>query len=198
MLEDSVKKMAILKKIISAAVISALAASAVLAQEIPTRDSVVFRLMPTVDSSLVGKSIFEVLPSRTKGDKADVTVHQTESVTEKVDEFARKGGEKLLSGYRVRIFFDNRQSSRGESEEILRSFLGKYHGIPAYRTYQNPFFKVTVGDFRTKSEAIELLRRIRSDFPAAFIVREAIEYPVLDKEHSFYADTLKVPLAIEP
>lgn len=197
MLEDSVKKMAILKKIISAAVISALAASAVPAQEIPTRDSVVFRLMPTVDSSLVGKSIFEVLPSRTKGDKADVTVHQTESVTEKVDEFARKGGEKQLSGYRVRIFFDNRQSSRGESEEILRSFLGKYHGIPAYRTYQNPFFKVTVGDFRTKSEAIELLRRIRSDFPAAFIVREAIEYPVLDKEHSFYADTLKVPLSIE-
>jgi hypothetical protein len=64
--------------------------------------------------------------------------------------------------------------------------------IPAYRTYTNPYFKVTVGDFRTKSEAMELLSRIRSEFPSAFVVKENIEYPVVDKNNAVVVDTVKV------
>jgi hypothetical protein len=67
-----------------------------------------------------------------------------------------------------------------------------YHGIRAYRTYANPYFKVTVGDFRTKSEAMELLSRIKSIFPAAFVVKENISYPVVDKSNAYVVDTVKV------
>ena len=56
-------------------------------------------------------------------------------------------------------------------------FKGMYPGIAAYRTYSNPFFKVTVGDFRTKSEAMRLLQQVKGSFPSAFIVKETINYP---------------------
>jgi hypothetical protein len=49
-----------------------------------------------------------------------------------------------------------------------------------------------VGDFRTKSEAMELLSRIRYEFPSAFVVKESIEYPVVDKNNAVVADTVKV------
>ena len=56
----------------------------------------------------------------------------------------------------------------------------------------NPYFKVTVGDFRTRSEAVKLLERIRGAFPSAFVVKENIEFPVVDKENAYVTDTVKV------
>lgn len=159
------------------------------------RDSLIYRQAPVADTTLSGKSIFDVLPSRARGNAADVTVHQTEAVTTAVEEYISRNHDKQIPGYRVRIFFDNRQTARTASAVALDNFLSVYHGIPAYRTYQNPFFKVTVGDFRTKSEAMELLRTIKGNFPAAFVVKEAINYPVIDKEHSFDVDTIKVSAA---
>ena len=67
-----------------------------------------------------------------------------------------------------------------------------YHDVVAYRTYANPYFKVTVGDFRTRSEAVKLLERIKGAFPSAFVVKENIEFPVVDKENAYVTDTIKV------
>jgi hypothetical protein len=39
---------------------------------------------------------------------------------------------------------------------------------------------------------MELLQRIKRDFPTAFVVKENINYPVVDKEHSYVVDTVKV------
>ena len=99
---------------------------------------------------------------------------------------------RTLSGYRIRIFFDNKQSARVASEEALKKFESLFHDVVAYRSYANPYFKVTVGDFRTKSEAMSYLERIRREFPSAFVVKENIAFPVVDKDNSFVVDTIKV------
>jgi hypothetical protein len=100
--------------------------------------------------------------------------------------------KRTISGYRVRIFFDNKQTARAESENTLKKFNGLFPDVTAYRIYTNPYFKVTVGDFRTKSEAMALLARIKGDFPSAFVVKETIEYPVVDTDNAVVADTVKV------
>ena len=61
------------------------------------------------------------------------------------------------------------------------TFLKIFKGIPAYRSYVNPYFKVSVGDFRTKAEAMEKLIHIKRVFPAAFIVKEKIRFPHVDR-----------------
>ena len=133
---------------------------------------------PSVDSTLIGKSIFNILPSKGKGARADVTIHQSQSIQKALGSQISSNSSRKMSGYRVRIFNDNKQTSRGASEAALNRFKGMYPGIAAYRTYSNPFFKVTVGDFRTKSEAMQLLQQIKGSFPSAFIVKESsINYP---------------------
>ncbi len=84
-----------------------------------------------------------------------------------------------MEGFRVRIFFDNKQTARAESEQIVGDFSTKHPGIAVYRIYENPYFKVTVGDFRTKSEAVRFMHRVRRTYPQAFITREIIRYPPL-------------------
>ena len=36
------------------------------------------------------------------------------------------------------------------------------------------------------------LERIRREFPSAFVVKENIAFPVVDKDNSFVVDTIKV------
>lgn len=155
-------------------------------------DSVIYRPVATVDTTLVGKDVFLLMPSREMGDKAGVTINQTEDVKDAMRRQVGDNASRTLSGYRVRIFFDNRQTARVESEETLRKFESMYHDVVAYRTYANPYFKVTVGDFRTRSEAVRLLERIKGAFPSAFVVKENIEFPVVDKDNAYVTDTIKV------
>ena len=148
-------------------------------------DSVIYRPVATADSALVGKSIFNVLPE-------NVNVRQSQQIANSMKSHVASNGARTISGYRVRIFFDNKQNARTESEAVLKRFNGLYPDVMAYRVYANPYFKVTVGDFRTKSEAMALLARIKGAFPSAFVVKENIEFPVVDKDNAVIADTIKV------
>ena len=155
-------------------------------------DSVIYRPAAAVDTALVGKNIYQVLPSKDRGSVAEVVLHQTDSIYSAMDSHLKDNASRTLSGYRIRIFFDNKQSARVASEEALKKFESLFHDVSAYRSYANPYFKVTVGDFRTKSEAMSYLERIRKDFPSAFVVKENIAFPVIDKDNSFVTDTIKV------
>ena len=145
-------------------------------------DSIVYRPAATADTTLAGQDIFLLMP----------TVNQTQKVADAMRKQVYDNKERALTGYRVRIFFDNKQTARVESEEAVKRFESKYHDVTAYRTYANPYFKVTVGDFRTRSEAMNLLERIRHEFPSAFVVKENINFPIVDKENAYIVDTIKV------
>ena len=161
-------------------------------------DSIVYRPASAVDTSLVGKDIFKLMPKKSEGEAADVEIFQSDSLMNAMQKHVAANSGRTLSGYRVRIFFDNRQSARVASEETLKRFESLYHDVVAYRTYANPYFKVTVGDFRTKSEAMALLERIRYEFPSAFVVKENISFPVVDRENAYVIDTLKVLRPLSP
>lgn len=148
-------------------------------------DSVIYRPVASADSTLAGKNIFDVLPE-------SVGVRQSQQIANSMKSHVASNKARTMSGYRVRIFFDNKQNARNESEQTLKRFKGLYPDVKAYRIYANPYFKVTVGDFRTKSEAMDLLARIKGAFPSAFVVKENIEYPVVDKNNAVIADTIKV------
>ena len=155
-------------------------------------DSLVYRPASAVDTLLAGKNILDIMPKKDSGDVATVNVYQSDTLTASVMEHVAANATRTLNGYRVRIFFDNKQTARTESEKTLKKFEQMFPDILAYRTYTNPYFKVTVGDCRTKSEAMVLLGRVKKDFPSAFVVKENIKYPVVDKSHVYDIDTVQV------
>ena len=119
-------------------------------------------------------------------------VHQSQSIANALQSHINGNRNRKLSGYRVRIFFDNSQNARSASELTVKKFSLSHPGVPVYRTYQNPFFKVVAGDFRTRSEAIEFLQKIKGAYPGAFVVKENISFPAADKTHLYDVDTVKV------
>lgn len=155
-------------------------------------DTVVYVRAAVMDTALAGRNIFREMPVRLLGGAADVKVHQSLAISTAMNRHFMDNASRQMQGYRVRIFFDNRQSARSDSEVTVKQFEAGHPDVAAYRSYVNPYFKVTVGDFRTKSEAMQLLEQIKWEFPAAFIVKENINYPVVDRNNAVRVDTLKV------
>jgi hypothetical protein len=181
-----------MRKLLLIAIIFLSGFAAAQAQTRDVTDSLVYRKAADMDSTLVGKSIFNMLPLKSKGGEADVKVHQSQTILNAFNSHVASNKGMTRQGYRVRIFFDNHQNARTQSEKIEKSFKAAYPGISAYRSYENPFFKVTVGDFRTRSEAMQLLNELKATYPKAFLVKEQINYPTVDRKNSFVVDTVRV------
>ena len=149
-----------------------------------TVDSLVYVPLSVEDTTLTGQNIYSVM-------SGNVSFTQPVSVQDALAKHVENNAQKQMNGYRIRIFFDNKQTARGDSEAAVGRFKAKYPGYAAYRTFTSPFFKVTVGDFRTRAEALAALKQIKIDFPSAFIVRERFRYPALG-EDSFRVDTIRI------
>lgn len=85
-------------------------------------------------------------------------------------------------GFRLEIFFSSDTKAREQAMRIKSDFDLAYPNIPSYLLFQTPNFKVRVGDFRNKSEALKAKAFIVSKYPNAFIVKDNIRFPDLYPE----------------
>ncbi len=87
---------------------------------------------------------------------------------------SKQVGRYRFRGYRVCIFFDNGQTARAEAVEAKSKFEENFPEIPVYMVYENPYFKVTVGNCLTSEEAIILKEHVSGLFPKAFFKKEEL------------------------
>ena len=142
------------------------------AQE-PATDTTSVSASQPLDSLLVGASIFDRLA------EYNTEVNQIPQIREAFSKYIEQNSGKKRHGYRIRIFISNAQNARAQSLEVENSFKKLFPAIPTYRTPSNPYFKVTVGNYRTRSDAARALTIIKEEYPAAFMVKETIDYPEL-------------------
>lgn len=134
-----------------------------------------------LDSTLRGQDILGII--RKADGKADID--QSAAIRDAFRKYVSRNAGKPIPGYRIRVYYDNDQKSRARSEAIARTIAGRYPGLRVYRTFESPNFKVSVGDFRSKDEALRLFNELKAQYPAAFIIKENINYPLVDPEAIF-------------
>ena len=109
-----------------------------------------------------------------------ITIHQSHHIYNLLEEqIQRNASRPGMQGFRIRIFFDLGQDAGSRSLEVANQFKEEYPGIPVYRTMEldSPYFKVSVGDFRSRDEALRLHKRLQRRYDKAFIVPEWINFP---------------------
>jgi hypothetical protein len=99
----------------------------------------------------------------------------------KVDELL--GKHKILSekingvpGYRIQIFSESGTNSKTKANNVKTEFLKSFSYINVYIIFQEPNYKVRVGDFRTQLDALGFLKKVLPEFPNAFIVADKINF----------------------
>ena len=154
-----------MKKLIIIAILALLPCAMLRAQEYRV-DSGTSR----VDSTLMGRNIMSVLGPGVK-------VNQSSAMRGAFDSYVSNNASKKMSGYRIRVYYENGQNARGRSEAISRSISNAYPGMAVYRTFDSPNYKVCVGDFRTKDEALKVYHALKASYPTALILKDVINYP---------------------
>lgn len=87
----------------------------------------------------------------------------------------RKSG--TVSGYRLQLYFGSGVQARSQAERVRADFNTLYPDTRVYLIFKSPDFIVRAGDFRTKSDALRVLKSLSAGFANAFIVSDEIAFP---------------------
>ncbi|HLT87038.1 MAG TPA: SPOR domain-containing protein [Sphingobacterium sp.] len=84
----------------------------------------------------------------------------------------KKSGKRVkVRGFRVQIFSG---SSRSDAYAVQSKFQTSYRDIGSYVTYDEPNYRVKVGDFRNRAEATNFMRVLRSQYSNVFVFTEDV------------------------
>ncbi|MEI6880014.1 MAG: SPOR domain-containing protein [Bacteroidota bacterium] len=83
----------------------------------------------------------------------------------------------VIDGYRIQLFSG---AERNNANALKTKFLKLYPETPAYLIYQQPYFKLRVGDYRTKIETQQIFYKLQDDFGQVIIIPDKINLPKLD------------------
>ena len=113
---------------------------------------------------------------------AEVVIFQDMRINDLVyNHIERNKREGGISGYRIRIYADLGSGAREQSQSTKARFYELFPEIPIYREYVSPYFRVLVGDYRNRVDALKDFNQIKKYFRSAFIVPDKINYPELDE-----------------
>ncbi len=120
-------------------------------------------------------------PERKPGD-GTVVITQDARLRKMVKRHIEINNNKF-DGWRVQIYFGSGQRAMAAAQNAKKKFLIRYgNKNGAYIVYDSPFFKVRVGDFRTKAEAMYFQSQIKKTFPQSWVIRDKVYYPIEDVE----------------
>jgi len=110
-----------------------------------------------------------------------ITVRQDPRIQDIVNRQIQKNKRKKgIDGYRIQLLFNSGPTARDQAIRTKVEFLSAFPDYPVYVLYQSPFYKVRIGDFRTKREALKVYHQILRKYPTAFIVKDIVRFPDID------------------
>ena len=122
--------------------------------------------MPDIDLNAISQNIGAV---KIKGDNIYL-----DSLIDK--NIAKNNINRTISGFRIQLFSGN---ERINANNIKTKFLRLFPEQTAYLSYQQPYFKIRVGDFRSKLEAKLFYNKIKDEFSESIIIQDKINLPKL-------------------
>ncbi len=82
----------------------------------------------------------------------------------------------VIPGYRIQIYKESGNTALDKALTIRDKFEKRYN-VTAYITFNEPYYRVRVGDFRTRLEAIRFLEKIKRIYPLAWEIKDDIQIP---------------------
>jgi hypothetical protein len=84
--------------------------------------------------------------------------------------------QQTIDGYRIQLFSG---SERNNANALRGKFKTEYPDQNVYLIYQQPYFKLRVGDYRNLIEAQEMYLKLQKSYGQLLIVPDKINLPKL-------------------
>jgi hypothetical protein len=136
------------------------------------------------------ETIFDTWQKKELG-KGTVVVNQPEALRNMIGKRLFGEGVEItdstaflkIQGFRTQVFSGNNQrKSKDEAFQKEKEIKELFPDVPAYVTYNAPFWRLRVGDFRSHEEAYHMQRLLMDAFPKyskeMYIVKEEVNIPL--------------------
>lgn len=123
-----------------------------------------------------GQTIFESLES-TASNQGEVVINQSFYIKNLINRHVELNRKFMgAKGYRIQIAFYTGTKGRNQSYKTKSDLVTQYPDLNVYIVFLQPYFKVRIGDFFSKSDALKALEYIKETYPSAFIVEDLIQF----------------------
>jgi len=103
----------------------------------------------------------------------NVTFNQDRKISELTDVYKMYNKRNdVADGYRIQVAFSN------DRQEAYNNKAKLYKDLPdekCYVEYEQPYYKLRIGDYMTRLEAYDKLREVITKYPGAFVVRAKVK-----------------------
>lgn len=94
---------------------------------------------------------------------------------------------KTIPGFRIQIASETGSNSKAKAFSVKERFLQEYPEVSAYLVFDEPNFKVKVGDFISKLDAFVFMQKIKSQYPCT-IIKDNV-YPIHSSDEEIIIET---------
>ena len=85
--------------------------------------------------------------------------------------------DSTIDGFRIQIFMESGNDAVELANTAMEEFKEKYPDTPIYLVFGQPYYRLRVGDFRTRLEAEKAFQTLSQDYKKAFITSDRIQLP---------------------
>ena len=85
--------------------------------------------------------------------------------------------DSTIDGFRIQIFMESGNHAVELANAAMEEFKEKYPDTPIYLVFGQPYYRLRVGDYRTRLEAEKAFQTLSKDYKKAFITSDRINLP---------------------
>ena len=93
--------------------------------------------------------------------------------------------DSTIDGFRIQIFMESGNDAVEMASVTMEEFKEKYPEIPIYLVFGQPYYRLRVGDFRTRLEAEKAFQKLSREYKKAFVTSDRIQLP-----YNVFCDTI--------
>lgn len=95
-----------------------------------------------------------------------VVINQDKKITELLN-VKKEMNKNDVNRYKIQIYSGNRK----DAESTKMNFEASFNQWPSKMDFETPNYKIWVGNFATRLEADRALKKVKRNFPSAFIFK---------------------------
>lgn len=113
------------------------------------------------------------LLQQTEPGSGKITIHAEEGVSFLLHTHIEMNKRrKFVDGYRIQLYSGSGPKAKHEALKVKGQVLALFPEERVHIAYNAPFWRVRIGDYRHKHEALVLWNNLKKEFPSCYIVKD--------------------------
>ncbi|MCU0377494.1 MAG: SPOR domain-containing protein [Bacteroidales bacterium] len=144
----------------------------------------IFILTPIVMAAQESFSVLEIMnEGRTINEQEKLIINQDPALDTLISRHIMANAmKKGVDGWRIQIYRGGHRTANDDANKVRAKFMEDFPDVKTYLTFDRPnWFKVKVGDYRTREEAATIFFTVQAKYPEAYLIRDVIAFTSSEK-----------------